>query len=239
MELGYVTVYTDFRTDQVTRYASHYNNAAQSLSIEPAPRLKLRSLLAEACWSTGRLEDLRDILDGSEEEDSSDFNIGVAKILLAMQQKDLTLATTTINNLRGVVAKNLNSAAVSSLQTCHDTLLRLHIVYEMGVLGGVSQVEATDNILPVLHSTLEKRLAVIGSYIADKQYLLGIRRAVMQVSEYVVVCGWTWKCNADHFQSQYSNQRHRIILDHDCLSCSESQRVEYCVPCCPERSPLW
>ncbi|GAB7351407.1 hypothetical protein MBLNU459_g2080t1 [Dothideomycetes sp. NU459] len=169
-------------SDQVIRYASYYNSIDQTRG-GPASRLKIQPLLAEACWATGRLESLKKTLTGLMDEDPADFNIGVAKILLAMQQKDKILVTTTINRLRETVTRNLTSAAASSLQACHDTLLRLHILYEIAALSGVSRVQSADQSLPSLLSTMDKRLAVIGSYISDKQYLLGIRRAVMQLSD--------------------------------------------------------
>lgn len=182
---AYVMLYCRLtsRTEQVKRYASYYSNATQSTSLELSHQLKLQSFLVEASWSTGRLNDLGKILDSVEGGDSADFNVGVARVLLAMQQKDPALVATTVKDLRGAVAKTLNSASASSLHACHETLLRLHIVYEMGALGGVSRARPTDRDLQILITTMEKRLSVIGSYISDKQYLLGIRRAVMQVSE--------------------------------------------------------
>jgi len=90
-----------------------------------------------------------------------------------------------ISNIRDAVARNLSTAAASSLQSCHDVLLKLHIIYEMEVLSGISQKPTDGKKLVALLDTMDKRLAVMGSYISDKQYLLSIRRAVMAVSEYV------------------------------------------------------
>lgn len=143
----------------------------------------LLPFVTEASWSTGRLEHLGDELDGLLIGSSGDFNTGVAKVLVAMKNKNSERTEATLNELRDTVTKSLTTATASSLQSCHDVLLRLHAIYEMEALSGIKQKPADGKKLVALLDTMDKRLAVVGSYIADKQYLLGIRRAVMSLSE--------------------------------------------------------
>ncbi|KEQ70449.1 hypothetical protein M436DRAFT_53559 [Aureobasidium namibiae CBS 147.97] len=164
--------------DQVLRYASFYNgNSSQG------GKNTLLSYITEACWTTERFDTLKDALSDLSEESQTDFNVGVARVLLAMQEKKQDAVSAMVNNLRNTVVKGITSVSASSLQACHDVLLKLHIVYEIGALSGavhvpVAQDPAASSILAVM----DKRLAVVGSYISDKQYLLGIRRAVMRLS---------------------------------------------------------
>ncbi|KAG9901841.1 hypothetical protein KCU94_g7713, partial [Aureobasidium melanogenum] len=164
--------------DQVLRYASFYKeNSSQS------DRSTLLSYITEACWTTERFDTLKDTLAGLSEDGQTDFNIGVARVLLAMQEKNQDAVSTMVNKLRNIVVKGITSVSGSSLQACHDVLLKLHIVYEIGALSGAIGVPAAqDPAATSILAFMDKRLNVIGSYISDKQYLLGIRRAVMRLS---------------------------------------------------------
>ncbi|KAI5198982.1 hypothetical protein AUEXF2481DRAFT_78310 [Aureobasidium subglaciale EXF-2481] len=164
--------------DQVLRYASYYNSNPSQAEKNP-----LLSYITEACWTTERFDTLKEVLAGLPEENQSEFNVGVAKVLLAMQEKNQDEVSNTINNLRNSVVKGVTSVSGSSLQACHDVLLKLHIVYEIGALSGATKVPTTQEPGPTsILAVMDKRLAVVGSYISDKQYLLGIRRAVMRLS---------------------------------------------------------
>jgi serine/threonine-protein kinase ATR len=164
--------------DQVLRYASFYNGNSGH-----GGNSTLLSYITEACWTTERFDTLKDTLSDLSEESQTDFNVGVARVLLAMQEKNQDVVSTMINKLRNSVAKGITSVSGSSLQACHDVLLKLHIVYEIGALSGTTHVPAAqDSAATSILAVMDKRLAVVGSYISDKQYLLGIRRAVMRLS---------------------------------------------------------
>ncbi|KAH0357480.1 hypothetical protein KCU83_g998, partial [Aureobasidium melanogenum] len=164
--------------DQVLRYASFYKeNSSQS------DKGTLLSYITEACWTTERFDILKETLAGLSEDGQTDFNIGVARVLIAMQDKNQDAVSTMVNRLRNIVVKGITSVSGSSLQACHDVLLKLHIVYEIGALSGAIDVPAAqDPAATSILAVMDKRLNVIGSYISDKQYLLGIRRAVMRLS---------------------------------------------------------
>lgn len=61
-------------------------------------------------------------------------------------------------------------------------MLKFHVLTELEMIAGTAKDASTErtNIL----ESLSRRLEVIGAYLNDKQYLLGIRRAAMQLSRY-------------------------------------------------------
>lgn len=166
--------------DQVLHYASFCSK--QAFSVPDTSRAAFVPLVAEASWSTGRLDYLAEALEGMSNEVSNDFNTGVAQVLVAMKKKDPEATSSIIKRLRSTVTRSLTTASAASLQSCHDVLLKLHAIYEMEALGGISRPPTDERELVGLLDTMNKRLAVVGSYTADKQYLLGIRRAVMSLS---------------------------------------------------------
>lgn len=178
--------------EQILRYAEA--NSGQHGLFNATNRTTILPFVTEACWTTGKMDHLDDLLTNCPEESFNDFNTGVARVLVAMKQKDKRMAGTTINKLRDTVTKSLTSAAASSLKACHDVMLKLHVLYEMDILSSVSQETGKRKTVSDVLGLMDKRLAVIGSYIPDKQYLLGIRRAIMGYSEYDHTLYINWPC---------------------------------------------
>lgn len=85
-----------------------------------------------------------------------------------------------ISRLQGDLARGLSRPTTASLQACHDDMLKFHVLSECELLGGASQGASADR--PSLMVTMDRRLEVLGAFLSDKQYLLGLRRAVMQLS---------------------------------------------------------
>jgi len=103
--------------------------------------------------------------------------------LLALRKKEKDEFTKTIAALREGVARGLSPTVTSSLQACHDQLLKLHVLYEIEAISGISDNATADR--DAILGNLDRRLDVLGAYTSDKQYLLGIRRATMQLSKFV------------------------------------------------------
>lgn len=112
---------------------------------------------------------------------TTDFNICVGKALLALYNEDETEFKKTIATLRGTLSKSLSPSNTNSLQACHDTLVKLHALYEIEAISGVVAAQTPERGLVL--ENLDRRLDVIGAYTSDKQYLLGVRRATMLVSK--------------------------------------------------------
>lgn len=85
-----------------------------------------------------------------------------------------------MNELRTVLSNGLSASVTASLHNSHDHLVRLHTLYELEVISGLSDHAAPEP--EVLLENLNRRLDILGAYTSDKQYLLGVRRAAMQLS---------------------------------------------------------
>jgi serine/threonine-protein kinase ATR len=142
---------------------------------------RLLSLMSEAAWSTGkRIPDMLDFIGGYQVpvDENLDFNIGVGKVLLEELSENPDRKTSQIlRGLRLSLAKSLTPATTTSLQSCHDQMLKLHALYEIDALSKCQTLTPADKV--VMHTSLSRRLDILGSYLPDKQYLLSIRRAMM------------------------------------------------------------
>lgn len=127
----------------------------------------------EAAWSTNRWELLATYLPKSG---GNDFPSYIAEILLALKEGNGTRALELISEAYRTTASDLNQSNTSSFGASHDTLLKLHALNDV-------QIVATchDKDHAAVLNTLRGRLDVLGSNVADKQYLLGLRRAVMSL----------------------------------------------------------
>ncbi|KAF2733102.1 hypothetical protein EJ04DRAFT_295336 [Polyplosphaeria fusca] len=161
--------------DSILNYVDgfHASNAFSTSTLQFA---------AEAAWSTGKWSQLEKLLASSADQTppSLDFNVGVGRALLALRRKEADQFRQIVESLRSGIAKGLSPAVTASLHACHDHLVRLHALYEMEVIGGLStRLSDRDVIL----ENLDRRLDIVGAYTSDKQYLLGIRRATMHLSQ--------------------------------------------------------
>ena len=73
----------------------------------------------------------------------------------------------------------MTSASTTSLATAHPLTIKLHALYEIEQIGAVRTASFTADELV---DRMNKRLDLLGAFTADKQYLLGVRRAAMQLS---------------------------------------------------------
>ena len=111
-----------------------------------------------------------------------DFNVGIGSALLALLDDQHHHFLEILDALRRGIAKSLSTANTISLQACHDAMLKLHVITEVEMISGVGVADDTD--LPMLVTILERRLDVVGAFLSDKQYILGLRRATMQLTRY-------------------------------------------------------
>jgi serine/threonine-protein kinase ATR len=137
----------------------------------------------EAAWSTGKWDQLDRILiepSGVLNTSSSNFNVGIGKALLALRHGKTDDFKHTVNDLRTVLSNGLSTSVTASLHNSHDHLVKLHTLYELETISGLSSTTARDR--EILFDDLDRRLDLLGAYTSDKQYLLGVRRAAMQLS---------------------------------------------------------
>lgn len=146
---------------------------------------RLLPFAIEASWATGRWEVLEKYTSMAPKESGDDFNIHIGQALLALHKEEGKTGRfkSIVGYIREKIASSLSEPTTSSLAACHDTMLKLHVLTELEMIAGT---DADANVevdrTPILES-LNRRIEVIGAYLNDKQYLLGIRRAAMNLSK--------------------------------------------------------
>lgn len=170
----------DYVTDLVKDILLNYVEGMYT-GTNVAPRLL--PFATEAAWVTGRWPALEKYTSVATKHIAGDFNVNVGSALLALHKKDHVKFGTTIKSTRQQIVSSLSRATTSSLGACQDQRLKLHVLAELDMIAGANN--AGDVERPIVIESLNRRLEVIGAYLSDKQYLLGIRRAAMQLSRYV------------------------------------------------------
>ena len=134
----------------------------------------------EASWVTGKWDKLRTYLSSAPDFAEADFNIGVGRALQALSDGELETFSGLLDRLRQNTARGLSVTNTTSLQGCHELLLRFHVLTEIEMISGIrGRLNGEKNSLL---ASLGQRLDVLGPFHSDKQYVLGLRRATMQLS---------------------------------------------------------
>ncbi len=118
----------------------------------------------------------------STESSDGDFNIGIGRALMALSEDNIVQFFNLLDQLRRNTARGLSTTNTTSLQGCHDSLLKFHALAELEMIGGARDIDKSKK--SGLVSSMDQRLDVLGPFVSDKQYLLGLRRAAMQLSKY-------------------------------------------------------
>lgn len=139
---------------------------------------------AEAAWVTGKWDKLARLLTHGADTVAGDFNVSMGSAMLALKEGDNVRFTKILHELRQSTAGSLTATTTASIQACHDAMLKFHVLAEVEAISRVGSAQKKSR--PMSMGILNQRLNVLGAFLSDKQYLLGIRRAVMQLSGYVV-----------------------------------------------------
>ena len=150
----------------------HQSDATSTLSLPFA---------IEASWVTGKWDKLKRYLSMSTEALDGDFNVGVGRALLALSEDDISQFSIVLDQLRHNTARGLSVTNTMSLQGCHDSLLKFHALAEIEMIGSSKDMDKKKK--SSLVTSMDRRLDVLGPFMSDKQYLLGLRRASMQLSK--------------------------------------------------------
>ncbi|KAF1842478.1 uncharacterized protein K460DRAFT_346363 [Cucurbitaria berberidis CBS 394.84] len=162
--------------DSILNYVDGFH-ASNSISSSTLP------FAAEAAWSAGKWEQLERHLGTSPSTNTNtfmDFNVGIGRALLALRHKKSAEFADIIATLRETVAKGFTPSTTTSIQACHDHLVKLHALYEIEAVSGMTAHATPER--EVILENMDRRLDIIGAYTSDKQYLLGVRRAAMSLS---------------------------------------------------------
>ncbi|KAL3418858.1 protein kinase Rad3 (phosphatidylinositol 3) [Phlyctema vagabunda] len=156
--------------DVLLNYVEGMHTTTQSVA-------RILPFATEAAWSTGKWASLEKYTKMVPNATGDDFNIGIGSALLTLYGNNSDEFASAINFMRGKFARSLSNSTTTSLSSCHDTMLKFHVLTELEMIASTTPAER-----PQVLASLDRRLEVIGAYLNDKQYLLGIRRAAMQLS---------------------------------------------------------
>lgn len=145
---------------------------------------KIAPFAVEAAWATGRWETLQKYLESYNAGNHlEEFNLGVGSALLALKDGQTDSFSRQIQELREKAASSMSLSATASLQAAHDAMLKCHVLADLDLIAGDHKKEVSNQQDTMM--LLNRRLEVLGAYVNDKQYVLGIRRAAMELMRYV------------------------------------------------------
>ncbi|KAK4125293.1 phosphatidyl inositol 3-kinase-like protein [Parathielavia appendiculata] len=153
-------------------------NYVEGMTVSTVNRIA--PFAVEAAWATGRWQTLEKYLRLYNAGDVSEvFDLGVGQALLCLKDGNVEKFKEHIQMLRDKVAGSLTYSATSSLRASHNAMLKCHVLSDLEMIAN-ENIQGDGDRQAVL-TALDRRLEVLGAYVSDKQYLLGIRRAAMEL----------------------------------------------------------
>ncbi|KAH9994734.1 phosphatidyl inositol 3-kinase [Xylariaceae sp. FL0662B] len=132
----------------------------------------------EASWATGRWKTMQKFIGKFQGDHTENFNVSIGQALIYLQKRRTKAFVEELKTLRDRVSSSMNASATSSLQAGHESMLKCHVLTDLELIAGIN--DGSQHPQEVLKS-LDRRLEVLGSYVNDKQYILSIRRAAMEL----------------------------------------------------------
>ena len=159
-------------------------NHIEGMQTDTLGDAKIMPFAAEAAWVTRRWDSLEKFTSRFPGNVEQDFNMSIAALFDSLyNNREPAAFQKTVRSMREKIASSMTTSATASLNAAHDVLLKCHILTDLEMI--VSTEPGNDERRKDVLATLDGRLEVIGGRFGDKQYLLGIRRAAMELSKYV------------------------------------------------------
>ncbi|KAI0173613.1 phosphatidyl inositol 3-kinase [Hypoxylon sp. FL1284] len=133
----------------------------------------------EASWATGRWQTMEKFIKKYQGDRTENFEVSIGQALLYLQKQWTAAFINEMKTMRDRVNSSMNFSVTSSLQACHEPMLKCHVLTDLELIVGINN-DGSQHPQEIL-KTLNRRLEVIGSYVSDKQYVLSIRRAAMEL----------------------------------------------------------
>jgi serine/threonine-protein kinase ATR len=138
----------------------------------------------EASWATGRWQTMRRFISKYHGDPTENFNVSIAQALSHLDKGSTQAFIEQLTVMRDRISSSMTYTATSSLHACHEALLECHVLTDLELIAGLNN-DGSQHPQEIL-KTLDRRLEVLGSYVTDKQYILSIRRAAMELTRFVV-----------------------------------------------------
>ena len=139
---------------------------------------------AEAAWNTGKMqifEKLNSISNTAGANNThNDFDVLVATAVIHLRSGTVEKFQHTLGLARELQLRNVLISKPTSFRSASSNLLQSHALYEIEALSGMSprMLLPKDQVSDIL----DRRLEAIGAHPVEKQYILGLRRAVLSHS---------------------------------------------------------
>ncbi|KAH6604197.1 hypothetical protein Trco_007643 [Trichoderma cornu-damae] len=134
----------------------------------------------EAAWVTGRWESLDKFINRFQGNVVQDFNMSLGVLFESLYRNAATETfAETARMMKENIALSMTSSTTASLQAAHEVMLKCHVLTDLEIIIGTKTESDEERMKSI--SLLEGRCEVIGAYFNDRQYVLGIQRAAMQL----------------------------------------------------------
>lgn len=150
-------------------------------ALRPSKNALVESLplAVEASWVTGKWNYLERYLDMASENILDDFSISLGAALQAFRRGEKKEFDQIVYNMRYTIGKGLTGNSASSFKASHDSVFKLHALCELETLTYSSRMDRQN-----MNQHLDQRLEILGGCVADKRYLLNLRRTIMELSPF-------------------------------------------------------
>lgn len=141
---------------------------------------KIMPFAVEAAWVTGRWESLTKFTKRFQGTAVPEFNISVATLFESLHRRCGNKAfSAAVREMRENIASSMTASSTVSFQAAHDILLKCHVLTDLEMIVGAKSAHEDER--SKVMARLDGRLDVVGAYFNDKQYILGVRRATMEL----------------------------------------------------------
>lgn len=147
---------------------------------------RLLPFAIEASWVTSNWEALDKYLGMSNESTECTYDIRMGRALSELRKNNIEAFKMGIDGAREAVAGMMVESSTSSIRQCHHLLVQLHALSELQIIGEELHRPEIDS--KGLAQEFESRLNLMGTYSNDKQYILSVRRAALQLTGWVYTC---------------------------------------------------
>ncbi|KAG9258601.1 uncharacterized protein F5Z01DRAFT_615130 [Emericellopsis atlantica] len=155
-------------------------NHVSGMQTEPQRLNQVLPYAVEASWVTSRWESLRKYTSLFHGNLMEDFNISIAKIFDTLREDgNSTRALSTLEMVRISLAGTMSTSSTNSFAAAHESMLKCHVLTDLSLIikADHQEEEGRRRIMDLL----DGRLAILGAYYDDKQYLLGVQRAALEI----------------------------------------------------------
>ncbi|CAK7202518.1 serine/threonine-protein kinase M1 [Sporothrix eucalyptigena] len=150
---------------------------------------KVLPMALEASWATFQWNKLDSMIPIYKGGTFDIFNVGIANALSNLKQQNMEEFDKSLAKIVTGVASSMSYSTTSSLQACHEAMLKAHVVTDLRLISSATRADVEvmerrssgqgPKKTHAALSTLIQRLDLLED-VGDKRYLLDLQRAAME-----------------------------------------------------------